>query len=413
MVIHGRTQEVLVTADNSCSRGAGRAVSAGTGVGDCSVYLYSVLKSQIMNLTNRAKAVLSTTLVLIVIFVLVLSAEGLVRVRQYIKYGTITVISDLEFDENSGLHIPKKGMKTASISINSQGFRGPELDVPKPSNLLRIGFIGASTTYCSEVSSNEMTWPALVSRGLESSIPNLKVEYINAGVSGYSTENSLINLEKRVIPLEPDIVVIYHATNDLSGETRKLAQVAGIERVNLAKEESWLGKYSLLWLLVEKNLALLSVQQPSENELLNLDIQAIGSTFRNNLERMVFVAKNGSARLVALTTFAIHLREGMNAEQRDIAMSTARYYMPYLSSEDLLKGFKYFNQIIREVAKDTGALLIENENDIPGDPIHFNDSVHFTDAGSKAQSVRIIETLLRSAQFQAIAAEKRHLATTI
>ena len=173
-------------------------------------------------------------------------------------------------------------MKTSSISINSLGFRGPEIVSPKPVNRLRIGFVGASTTYCAEVSSDEMVWAALVSQELESAMPNLSVDYVNAGVAGYTTEDSIINLEKRIVPLQPDVVMIYHATNDLSRETRNLAMAAGIKRTNLATRESWLGRYSLLWHLVEKNLALKAVQDTSEQELLTLDQNAIGGEFREN-----------------------------------------------------------------------------------------------------------------------------------
>ncbi len=364
-----------------------------------------------MSLSNRNKVVLSTILVLIFIFTLILAAEGLIRVRQYIKYGTFYGVTDIYIDEATGLRTPLPGMETKSISINSLGFRGPEIEMPKPSERLRIGFVGASTTYCAEVSSNDMVWTELVRQGLKSSMPHLSVDYINGGIPGYTLNTSLVNLEHRVAPLQPDVVVIYHATNDLSGETRRLAEAAGISRTNLAAEESWLGRYSLLWHLVEKNLNLMTVQSPSETELLDLDPQSIGDEFRQNLEKLVDVAYNNGAEVVALMTFSIHLRDGMTEEQQKDAMISARYYMPFLSADSLLAGFKRYNQIIREVAEKTESLLIEHENIIPGDPIHFNDSVHFTDAGSKAQADRIVTALMGSTAFQTIAATKQDATT--
>lgn len=356
-----------------------------------------------MALSERSKAVLSTALVLIVTMVFVLLAEGIVRIRQYVKYGTFTQITHIKADQDSGLLIPPKGMKTATMSINSLGFRGPEIEMPKPSNRLRIGFLGASTTYCAEVSSNKMVWTELVSRELERSIPSLSVDYINGGVPGYTTKASLINLEKRLIPLQPDIIIIYHATNDLSGDTRLLAEQQGIKRTNLATEQSWLGQFSLLWHLAEKNLVLLTANKPDDTEKLDFDSTLVGNSFRQNLESIVEIAREKGVKLVALVTFSTHLRDGMNEEQKETAMASARYYMPYLSADDLLVGFKHYNQIIRDVATKTGALLIENENNIPGDSIHFNDSVHFTDIGSRAQSQRITQALLQSPSFKAIA----------
>jgi len=177
-----------------------------------------------------------------------------------------------------------------------------------------------------------------------------------------------------------------------------LAAQAGIKRANLATEESWLGRYSLLWLLVEKNLALMGVEH-GEPDLLDLDADELGGNFRRNLIALVEDARELGAHDIVLATFSIHLRDGMTIEQQEKAMASARYYMPYMSKKSLLAGFERYNAIIREVAAETGAILVEGEYDIPGDPLHFNDSVHFTDEGSKRQAARVIEALLASPDF--------------
>lgn len=353
-----------------------------------------------MSLSKNRKGLLAFILVATIIVMLFLAAEGITRARQYIKYGTATVSNNLYYDEESGLSIPVPNSRTKSVSINSLGFRGPEIEMPKPPDRLRIGFIGASTTFCAEVSSNKKVWADIVTNELMSHFPELSIDYVNGGVPGYSTETSLINLEKRVMPLHPDIVIIYHATNDLAGETRDLAEKAGLERINLEKEASWLGRYSLLWQLVEKNLALISLQStPTANDILNFDPQKIGKDFKQNLEKLTDLAYKKGARLVVLVTFSIHLRDGMTADQENSAMVSARYYMPYISVPDYAASFKRYNQLIKEAAEDKGALLVGNENSIPGDLQHFTDSVHFTDAGSQLQADRIVSTLVNSDQF--------------
>lgn len=358
-----------------------------------------------MSLSNRSKAILSTILVFFILLFLVLLAEGVVRARQYIKYGTFVNVSTNHVDTASGLRIPTPNLKTATIRINSQGFRGPEIKMPKPDGVFRLAFVGASTTYCAEVSSNEMVWAHLVSKGLAERYPANKFDYINGGVSGYSTETSLINLEKRILPLNPDVVIIYHATNDLSAESRKLARQANIERTNLEQEESWLGRYSLLWHLVEKNLLLMKAQTQTAEQMLPDDIQMQGTEFKENLEKLVRIAREGGVKQVVLVTFSIHPRDGMSPEQLESAMVSAKYYMPYLSGRALLQGFKHYNQIIREVAYKTGAILIEQENSIPGDAAHFVDSVHFTDLGSLKQADRILNGLMNNPHFQKMLAQ--------
>jgi hypothetical protein len=100
--------------------------------------------------------------------------------------------------------------------------------------------------------------------------------------------------------LNPDVVVTYHATNDLSAESRKLARQANIERTNLEQEESWLGRYSLLWHLVEKNLLLMEVQTQTVAQMLPDDIQMQGVEFRENLEKLVQIAREGGVKQVVL-----------------------------------------------------------------------------------------------------------------
>lgn len=352
-----------------------------------------------MEMTDRHKAVLSTLLVLIFILILLLAAEGMVRVRQYINYGAFGDVSSFTFDETLGMRTLQPGSSTAHIQINNQGFRGPEIEQPKPAGRLRVGFLGASTTYCAEVSGDDAVWTQLVRDRLAEHWPAVTFDYVNGGVPGYTTDNSLTNLNKRVSTFQPDLVVIYHGTNDLSGETRDLANAAGIQRANLATEESWLARYSLLWALVEKNLALMAVEEAGPTETLDLDPESLGARFGKNLRELVTRARAHGAGQVALVTFAIHLREGMSQQQVDTAMASARYYMPYMTSESLLRSFTRYNEVIRQVARETGAILIEGENTIPGDPRHFADSVHFTDHGSERQADRILTGLQASVAF--------------
>ena len=89
--------------------------------------------------------------------------EGAVRLYEWKRYGTVTGAGfELVLDPATGLHIPKPGQTVRGIRINSQGFRGPEISRVKPPQTVRLAFLGGSTTFCAEVSSNEATWPSLV-----------------------------------------------------------------------------------------------------------------------------------------------------------------------------------------------------------------------------------------------------------
>ena len=84
------------------------------------------------------------------------------------------------------------------------------------------------------------------------------------------------------------------------------------------------------------------------------------------------------------------------------ASSSALFYMPFLHPRSIVAAYRRYNDIIREVAMETGALLIEGEDDIPGDPEHFTDSVHFTDSGSRAMAARVSNAFVRDSRFKAL-----------
>lgn len=169
---------------------------------------------------RRRGAVLVAT-VLVMCVVLLLAAEAALRVRNQIRYGGTFwgVDETYEVDPASGLRIPIPSSRFGPIGINAFGFRGPEIAREKPPGRLRLAFLGGSTTYCAEVSSDAMTWPALVVKALRQRWPSLDIDYLNAGVPGYTVRTLLPALEKRVAQFKPDIVVIY---GDQRSERRRL-----------------------------------------------------------------------------------------------------------------------------------------------------------------------------------------------
>lgn len=353
---------------------------------------------------QRKYALLMVVVTLLAIFILVLLAEGGIRLRQWLRHGqTGTVNSLLVEDPASGLSVPRPGSHhDGRIRINALGFRGPELARTKPD--LRIAFLGASTTFCAEVSNNEATWPHLVTERIRAAYPSLSVDYVNAGVPGYVLDTNRTNWHRRVRALEPDIVVIYEATNELSKDTRALAKARGLIHATPEAEQSWLARHSMLWFLVEKNLAIRSAQQRAVADTPKLTTvpAELPAAFQQRLTALVREIQ-ASGAVVVLPTFAYRLRRTQAPEMQLEAAESALYYMPYMSIPALLDGYEAYNQAIRAAARDTGALLVEGELDLPGDARHFTDSVHFSDQGSTAMANRVATALIGSA------ALRRHL----
>lgn len=190
-------------------------------------------------------------------------------------YGSAARLEDAYIDDlKLDLWVPVANFSSGRISVNSLGFRGPEIAMPKPAGTVRIAFLGASTTWSSEVSGNDFVWPHLVAASLSKTFPGTRFDYVNGGVSGYTIQLIQKNLQYRVAPLQPDV-------------------------------------------------------------------------------------------------------------------------------------YDHQNEIIREVASKAGALLIEGEQEIPGDATHFADSIHFTDVGSQVMAERISRALSGSSALRQIADSAR------
>jgi len=263
-------------------------------------------------LSWRAKWVALVAVLLLGAVVVLAAAEGLVRVRQLVKYGTATSYEGLfRVDETTKLRVLVPGPNIGNATINAAGFRGPEIDVPKPPGRIRLAFLGASTTFCAEVSNDAAVWPNLVVERLRARFPEARFDFVNGGVPGYTVRDSILGMARR------------------------------------------------------------------------------------------------DNRQVAVATFSTQLRAEQSPQEKKRAAVSALVYMPNMGLDGLLFGYARYNDIIRTVARDRGALLIEGENDIPGDRAHFVDTVHFNDAGSRKMAERVFKALSNDPAFLRLVASRQ------
>lgn len=129
-----------------------------------------------------------------------------------------------QLERNSGLpqysphrylgYYPTPNWERGKNAHNSLAFRGDEIRDTQQEPIFRIVCIGGSTTYTTEVEDYRKSYPDLLEQMLVG-IGIKNVEVINSGVGNWSTWESFINFQQRVLDLEPDLLVIYHSTNDI------------------------------------------------------------------------------------------------------------------------------------------------------------------------------------------------------
>lgn len=112
-----------------------------------------------------------------------------------------------------GQHVIERPRRelTHEVSINSLGFRGPEVNRRKNPGTIRILCLGDSFTYGSYVNDSETFSHYLQERFRQRRLP---VEIINGGVGGTTIVDQLYYLKKS-IEIAPDIVILTFSENDI------------------------------------------------------------------------------------------------------------------------------------------------------------------------------------------------------
>jgi len=124
----------------------------------------------------------------------------------------------LRYNHPGAVYRHKSADMTTWFRINSQGMRA-DRDFPreKPAGVTRIVTIGDSFTVGYEVDT-EQTFSSVLESRLRGAGHN--VEVLNAGVSGFSTAEECLYLERELLKYMPDVVIISFCSNDHKDNVR-------------------------------------------------------------------------------------------------------------------------------------------------------------------------------------------------
>jgi lysophospholipase L1-like esterase len=112
------------------------------------------------------------------------------------------------------------------VTVNSLGFRGPEVALPKPRGRFRVAVIGDSLTLGWGVHDGE-TYAARLEQELRRRQPAVELDVVNLGVGGYNTRQAVGFLARHVATLAPDLVLLGFYLNDLPDALDDDPAVAG------------------------------------------------------------------------------------------------------------------------------------------------------------------------------------------
>ena len=267
---------------------------------------------------------------------------------------------------------------------NSLGFRGPEIEMPKPKNKYRIVTIGGSTTYTIQVKDWKKDFARQLERELKKKFDTENIEVVNAGMGGWNSWESLINLHLNVLDIDPDLLIIYHGTNDVHA---RLVNPYYYKSDNSGRRRIWEEKKIPLFFhsaflrlatgINPRGGLSAFVDAPTTNRLRKETgfIKQLNGTplqtlqrnkpvyFERNIDSMIGIA-HGHNISVLLSTWAYSDR-----------------FKDYASTKHYKRGFVENNEVVKKLGKNV--FLYDFASEMPMNKIFWADGRHVNEKGAE------------------------------
>ena len=276
---------------------------------------------------------------------------------------------------------------------NSRGYRGPELQTPKPAATYRIFALGGSTTYGESLQADE-AYPAQLQGRLRLEYDLPHIEVVNAGVPQYATPDTLANFVYRVLDDAPDMIVVYHAVNDV---VTRLVDPAHYTALNTQRGiwDADALQVSGSALVRVINLQVFNAPHPADLNNILLDTSAAqrcsDPVYCPALEMTPQEVLDANPPLY----FERNLRNLValaQANDVDVVFSTWAYYPQpvnggvYMTYEHIQNGVAQHNAIIRRLADEYAIPLIDLARTMPEGATYWLDGLHMTPQGTREQA---------------------------
>jgi hypothetical protein len=174
------------------------------------------------NLFERHPRKTLAVLLVLVLLILALAADRLIGlkvpsqglpVQRYVRLRELSPLSSEVVNPSPGVFDAAAGFppRQVLLRVDEEGFVRPSRVHDRPD--LVLAFLGGSTTECRGVP-EDSRFPYLAGRRLEDML-KVKVNSYNAARSGNNSLHSINILLHKLMPLNPDLVVMMHNINDL------------------------------------------------------------------------------------------------------------------------------------------------------------------------------------------------------
>ncbi len=305
---------------------------------------------------------------------------------------------------------PANTLTASGLRTNRYGFRGPELSLQKGSNIVRIAFLGASTTIA--MHSFPFSYPEhfgyWLNMWLKANNYSLQAEIINAGREGIGSSDIAAILEQEVLPLAPDYVIYYEGANDLyvgpdlfdsggrfaSYPSQELLPRKWVQYSLVAKVIDDFYRVRIVPILAEwrrppSKLIFPDGVNEDEPDIDRSDLPGNLSSILNDLHHISALSEKSSVRFLMSSFVWLNGSEPeiMSHKTRhvEILSQVNRAFWP-LSQPDIRRLVDFQNRVFQRFAALSKLDFMDIEGSLPRDPNLFTDGIHFTPEGVRMQA---------------------------
>lgn len=364
-------------------------------------------------------------LLFICVFLFLLPLELFLRIKS-VKFGTPIDQSEYSNYTIDNLHpfLQHQNNKTdnsrfVNFHINSYGFRGEEIKKTKNSNVYRIFILGGSTVL-NKKTPYEKTFAKLLENRLNKYYKDLRIEVLNAGADGYTSEHSLIQYLFNIRDFKPDLIIMWHGINDMTASCTPPQFTKGPYKPDyshlLGPLHNMVSYYyspkpivslisvDFLFHLLKTSLFsdLLNRTLLSNKQLIKPDGKPIDMNFpslneyKRNIQETVNVIRADDIQLIMANQpylYNVRIDKKQYWDIQWLCKSNNTY--PSLSS--IIKNIDTFNRVSKSVAEENNIRFVDLESKLPKTKTYFSDDVHFYNApGNEIVANALFEEIINS-----------------
>lgn len=292
------------------------------------------------------------------------------------------------------MRVPRPGAHFQVYSVNRHGFRGRELELPKPAGVYRILTLGGSAAWDTNVSDTDHTWAAQLEDRLNAEMRRRgrtrRFEVVNGGVPGYNSAESLTNFIWRGIPIDPDAVLVYQGYNDF--KPNRYPGFRSDYSHWRARDHSVMRLLAQRFRLLHHLNGLLSRFHAYRGERFDTVAQPGLDAFRDNLRRIIVLARDRGIEPM-LATYAMSVTEANRTAHPEKFRSLEKY-LPTLTFAGVIDAHRRYNQVVVDLGRVLDVPVADVSAGVPADFEHFSDHCHFADPGAARAAEVMAEMIL-------------------